>query len=171
MSTQYGFSFAKDKCVQCFGCEVACKTWRDGELGVRWRRVSRIWLGRYPEVKLASASVACMHCVDPVCVKACPVQALQKRPEDGIVVGDKGKCIGCKACAKACPFGAPQFGADGRMQKCDMCIHEADLSKELPPCIETCPTKALRLSKLEIEEKRTIEKDIRQLIEAAAGTR
>ncbi|HME46337.1 MAG TPA: 4Fe-4S dicluster domain-containing protein [Syntrophorhabdales bacterium] len=171
MSIEYGFSFSNDKCTQCFGCEVACKNWRDGELGVRWRRVYKIWAGRYPEVKLASVSVSCMHCVDPVCVKTCPVQAIQKRPDDGIVVVDKGKCIGRKSCEKECPFGAPQFGADGKMQKCDLCLSQVELGKESPPCVETCPTKALQLSKLETKEKGTIENAIQKLVEGAASTR
>ncbi len=164
MPSQYGFSFAKDKCIQCFGCEVACKSWRDGELGVRWRRVYNIWQGRYPRVKNVSASVSCMHCAEPECIKACPVQAIQKRGEDGIVIVDRGKCIGCKSCLKACTFGAPQFGADGKMQKCDMCLNEADLSKEAPPCVETCPTKALKLGKMETQEKIGTEQDIQKLI-------
>lgn len=164
MSTQYGFSFAKDKCVQCYGCEVACKSWRGAELGVRWRRVYNLWQGRYPDVKSASASVACMHCDDPVCVGACPVEAIKKRAEDGIVVADRGKCIGCKACSKACPFGAPQFGADGKMQKCDMCLTEIDLSKDAPPCVDTCPTKALQLRSMEGKEKREREEDIQKLM-------
>ena len=164
MSTQFGFSFNKDRCVQCYGCEVACKNWRGAEAGVRWRRVSSIWSGRFPNVKMASASVSCMHCADPVCVGACPASAITKRPEDGIVVVDRSKCIGCKSCEKACPFGAPQFGADGKMQKCDMCMNEIDLSKDAPPCADTCPTKALRLGKMEREEKTAREKEIQKLL-------
>src|SRR5271157_33021 len=171
MSIEYAFSFSKEKCTQCYGCEVACKSWRDGELGVSWRRVYKIWTGRYPEVKLASASVSCMHCVDPVCVTICPVNAIQIRPEDGIVVGDKSKCIGCKSCEKECPFGAPQFGAEGKMQKCDLCLSQVDLGKDPPPCVETCPTKALQVVKMETKEKKAIEQNIQKLIGSAANTR
>jgi anaerobic dimethyl sulfoxide reductase subunit B len=164
MSTQYGFSFTKDRCVQCYGCEVACKSWRGAEAGVRWRRVSNIWYGRYPNVKSASTSVSCMHCADPACVGACPVSAITKRVEDGIVVVDRAKCIGCKSCLKACPFGAPQFGADGKMQKCDMCLNEIDLGKNMPPCADTCPTKALQIGMMDTEKKITKEKEIQKLL-------
>ena len=165
MSTQYGFSFAKDRCIQCYGCEVACKSWREGELGIRWRRVHNIWQGRYPKVKNLSATVSCMHCADPACVKVCPVQAIQKRVDDGIVTVDRAKCIGCKACLKACAFGSPQFGADGRMQKCDMCVSQVDLGKESPPCIETCPTKALQIGKMDAKQKSASERDMLRLLE------
>ncbi len=164
MPTEYGFSFAKNKCTQCYGCEVACKDWRDAELGVRWRRVYALWSGRFPEVKLASASVACMHCAEPACEKVCPVSAIKKRAEDGIVVVDRDKCIGCKACSKECPFGAPQFGADGKMQKCDLCMNQVALGKETPPCVDTCPTKALQVAKMEAKEKIAAEKEIQKLI-------
>jgi anaerobic dimethyl sulfoxide reductase subunit B (iron-sulfur subunit) len=164
MSTQYGFSFIKGKCIQCFGCEVACKSWRGVELGVKWRRVHNIWYGHFPNVKNASASISCMHCVDPVCVKVCPVGAIKKQAEDGVVVVDRSKCTGCKTCLKECPFGAPQFGADGRMQKCDMCMNEVDLNKEFPPCIETCPSKALQIIKMDNKEKITAEQEIQKLI-------
>jgi anaerobic dimethyl sulfoxide reductase subunit B (iron-sulfur subunit) len=69
LMSEYGISYIKENCIQCHGCEVACKGWRNVELGVRWRRVENIWQGSYPEVKNISASVACMHCADPVCVK------------------------------------------------------------------------------------------------------
>jgi anaerobic dimethyl sulfoxide reductase subunit B (iron-sulfur subunit) len=105
-----------------------------------------------------------MHCADPACAKACPVQAIRKRTEDGIVTVDTSKCIGCKACLKACTFGAPQFGANGKMQKCDMCLNEADLSKELPPCVDTCPTKALKFGKMETKDKIGTEQDIQKLM-------
>jgi anaerobic dimethyl sulfoxide reductase subunit B (iron-sulfur subunit) len=164
MSAEYGFSFAKDRCVQCYGCEVACKSWREAEKGVRWRRVSNIWYGRYPQVRSASVSVSCMHCADPQCAKTCPVGAITKQAVDGIVVVDRDKCIGCQTCMKTCPFGAPQFGADGKMQKCDFCMGQTDLSKELPPCAETCPTKALAVAKMDPSEKVSAERDIKKLL-------
>jgi Fe-S-cluster-containing dehydrogenase component len=163
MSTEYAFSYIQDKCIQCYGCEVACKSWRDVELGVRWRRVENFWYGRYPKIKNASSSIACMHCAEPACEKACPETAIIKRPEDGIVIVDRNKCIGCKTCLEECPFDAPQFGTDGIMQKCDMCIHFIYHDKVRPPCVETCPTSALQFGRMSIQEKMAIEKAFRRL--------
>ncbi|MCX8022544.1 MAG: 4Fe-4S dicluster domain-containing protein [Syntrophorhabdaceae bacterium] len=165
MSTEFGFNFDKNKCIQCFGCEVACKTWRNGEYGVRWRRVKNIWSGSFPKVKMESVSVSCMHCEEPACIKACPVKAITKRADDGIVLVDRKKCVGCKSCARACPYGAPQFGADRKMQKCDMCINDVDVGKDMPPCVATCPTKALQLAKLEKGVKIKTQEDIKKLLE------
>jgi anaerobic dimethyl sulfoxide reductase subunit B len=164
MSTEFGFIFANDKCIQCYGCEVACKSWRDAAFGIRKRRVHNIWIGRFPEVKNTTASVSCMHCVDPACVKACPVGALTKRAEDGIVLVDSDKCIGCRTCLKTCPFGAPQFAKDGKMQKCDLCVNDLNLDKEQPPCAETCPAKALQVTKMSTGDKATAEANMLNLI-------
>jgi anaerobic dimethyl sulfoxide reductase subunit B (iron-sulfur subunit) len=164
LMSEYGISYIKENCIQCHGCEVACKGWRNVELGVRWRRVENIWQGSYPEVKNISASVACMHCADPVCVKECPEGAIYKRDEDGIVLVDRNKCTGCKTCLDVCPFGVPAFGLDGKMQKCDLCINEIDYKTESPPCVETCPTKALVFGAMDSQGKRTMEESIKQLI-------
>ena len=142
MATEYGFTFNNEKCIQCYGCEVACKTSRGLELGVHWRSVKNIWLGRYPEVRNTSASVACMHCAEPVCVDACPVGAIKKRAKDGIVVVDRGKCIGCKTCLEECSYGAPAFGADEKMQKCDLCFDRL-LKGKKTVCVDSCPMFAL----------------------------
>jgi Fe-S-cluster-containing dehydrogenase component len=164
VSTEYGFFYIQDRCIQCYGCEVACKSWRGAEFGVRWRRVENIWNGCYPRIKNASASIACMHCAEPVCEKVCPEGAIRKRPEDGIVAVDKDKCIGCKTCLEECPFDVPQFGIDGIMQKCDMCAHEIDLDKKAPPCVETCPTIALQLVEMSKQEKIALEKALQKLV-------
>jgi Fe-S-cluster-containing dehydrogenase component len=141
-----------------------------------------VWHGTYPRTKTVPVSVSCMHCVDPECVKTCPVGAITKREADGIVVVDGDKCVGCKACLESCPFGAPQFGVDGKMQKCDMCLaltepkksskpNEAsplsetwDLSEAWPPCARTCPTKALVVCRMDVGEKLMEEENVRKLL-------
>ena len=163
MSEQYGISYNDENCIQCHGCEVACKSWRNVELGVRWRRVENIWQGSYPNVKNITASIACMHCSDPECIQACPEEAIYKR-DDGIVLVDRRKCIGCQTCLEVCPFGAPAFGEDEKMQKCDMCANEIDFKTDSPPCVETCPTKALVFGKMDNREKISMEESIKKLI-------
>jgi anaerobic dimethyl sulfoxide reductase subunit B len=140
MSAEYVISFIQENCIQCHGCEVACKSWRNVELGVKWRRVDTVWQGDYPNIKNVSVAVACVHCADPTCVVACPVGAIEKVAKDGVVLVKRDKCIGCQACQAACPYDVPQFGADGTMQKCDMCFHEV---ASVPHCVRTCPTNAL----------------------------
>ena len=78
----------------------------------------------------------------PACIAACPTGAITKRAEDGIVVVDASVCNGCRECADACPYGAPQFGADGKMQKCNLCLDRLQAGKE-PACVATCPGEAL----------------------------
>jgi anaerobic dimethyl sulfoxide reductase subunit B (iron-sulfur subunit) len=164
MSEEYGFSYAKENCMQCHACEVACKSWRGVELGVRRRRVEKIWQGSYPDVKNISASVSCMHCVEPACVQVCPQGAISKRVEDGVVLVDREKCIGCQICLEACPFGAPAFGVDGKNQKCDMCVNDIDLQTDGPPCVATCPTMALTFGKMDVQAKKAMEESMKQLI-------
>ncbi len=156
---QWGFVFVQENCIQCHACEVACKNWRFTEGNVKWRRVENLWNGSYPQVSSSTMSISCMHCVNPTCVEVCPTNAIRKRPEDGVVLVDSELCIGCKACLQACPFQVPQFGADGVMQKCDMCLTEGKVSEAgNPPCVRTCPTKALELRQMSVEEKLEMEK-------------
>ncbi|UWG95558.1 4Fe-4S binding protein [Dehalobacter sp. DCM] len=137
--------FISEDCIECHGCEVACQSWRNREHNVKWRRIESIWQGNYPEIKSISVSVACRHCDDPACIRDCPTEAIYKEATTGVVLVDWEKCSGCRVCLDACPYSVPQFGSDGRMQKCDLCFSEADHGLQLPPCVATCPTKALRL--------------------------
>lgn len=148
MGKQYGFYINVDRCVQCHSCEVACKTHNSIELGITWRKVVGIWAGRYPDLTNRTISYACMHCGEPECVAVCPAEAIMKRPEDGIVVVDRSQCIGCGSCAESCPFGAPQYGNDGTMQKCDLCVERLARGKQ-PVCVETCPGEALQFGTME----------------------
>jgi anaerobic dimethyl sulfoxide reductase subunit B (iron-sulfur subunit) len=145
---QYGFYIHTDRCVQCHACEMACKSHNGVEPGVRWRRVIDAWGGRFPDVTNRSISFSCMHCGKPACLDACPEHAISKRAEDGIVVVDPRKCIGCRSCAAACPFHVPQYGRTGIMQKCDLCLGRIQQGK-LPSCVATCPGEALKFGAMD----------------------
>jgi len=92
--------------------------------------------------------MSCMHCANPACEKVCPTGAIRKRAEDGVVLVDQSRCIGCRYCASACPFGAPQFEPGGTMIKCDMCPDRLAEGKQ-PACAATCPTGALHFGTLD----------------------
>jgi Fe-S-cluster-containing dehydrogenase component len=91
---------------------------------------------------------SCLHCETPACVTVCPTGASYKRAEDGIVLVDEDKCIGCKLCSWACPYGAREYSAvEGVMKKCTLCvdrIYNEHLPEEdrQPACVQACPTKA-----------------------------
>ena len=144
MSTQYGFYYDASRCLACRSCVLACKDWNDNKAGesVYWRHVSTEESGKYPHVRLTNNSIACLHCAKPACVDACPNKAISKRAEDGIVVVDQAKCKGCQTCAKACPYGAPQYGSDGKMQKCDLCLSKVQQGQK-PACAAACTGGAL----------------------------
>src|SRR3546814_8183703 len=66
---------------------------------------------------------SCLHCETPACVTVCPTGASYKRAEDGIVLVDEDKCIGCKLCSWACPYGAREYSpVEGVMKKCTLCV-------------------------------------------------
>jgi anaerobic dimethyl sulfoxide reductase subunit B (iron-sulfur subunit) len=75
---EYLIEFDSEKCTQCHGCEIACKAWRELSYAIQYRRVLNLWQGEYPRVKSASLSLACLHCVEPLCAAACPEDAISK---------------------------------------------------------------------------------------------
>lgn len=146
---QFGFYFDQTRCVGCYTCVVACKDWHDIPAGpASWRWVNAIEKGKYPEPFVGFLSLSCLHCVEPACVPACPVNAISKREEDGIVVVDREICLGNGECAMlckdACPYDAPQFGAEdgAKMQKCNLCLDRWAEGKK-PICVNACPMRAL----------------------------
>ena len=149
MATQYGFYVDVSKCIDCYSCEVACKQWNGIKAGsVKWRRVNELTTGTFPDVKRTFVSLSCMHCGDPPCEAICPVGAISKQFEGGAVLVDQDECIGCHACFLACPFGVPQYGDDGTMQNCNMCLDRLKEGKK-PACATTCPVGALQFGTLE----------------------
>jgi len=91
---------------------------------------------------------SCLHCEQPACVTVCPTGASYKRAEDGIVLVDEDKCIGCKLCSWACPYGAREYShVEGVMKKCTLCIdriynEHLDETERQPACVQACPTRA-----------------------------
>lgn len=162
-SKEYLIRFDSEKCTQCHGCEIACKSWRGLDYGVQYRRVLTFWQGTYPRVKCTSLSLACLHCVEPACLAECPEEAISKGVKDGLVVVDDTLCTGCGTCAEACVFGVPQFSDSGIMQKCDLC-RDQPLAQTVPPCVATCPGKALKLVEILASEKIVEEENTARLL-------
>jgi Fe-S-cluster-containing dehydrogenase component len=176
---RYAMALDLNKCIGCRRCIYACvmenNTGRN--LGIEWIRILELsrmealellgaeWYydGEVPEEDKVYVPIACMHCENPPCVQVCPVRATWKEP-DGIVVVDYDKCIGCRYCQVACPYGARRFnwtkpvvpvqqlnpnmhilGNVPRqvhvMEKCTWCIQRVR-DGGVPACVEACPVGA-----------------------------
>ncbi|MES2187053.1 MAG: 4Fe-4S dicluster domain-containing protein [Pseudomonadota bacterium] len=150
-------------CVGCHACVTSCKEWNSGGAagpmsddapygerpsGTFFNRVQTYEAGVYPLTQTVHLPKSCLHCEDPPCVPVCPTGASYKRVEDGIVLIDYDKCIGCKYCSWACPYGAREFDEQSKvMTKCTLCvdrIYDPLLAPEdrQPACVKACPTGA-----------------------------
>jgi Fe-S-cluster-containing dehydrogenase component len=150
-------------CVGCHACVTSCKQWNTsgsaGPLadfepyganptGTFFNRVQTYEAGSFPGTDTVHFPKSCLHCEDPPCVPVCPTGASYKRKEDGIVLVDYDKCIGCKYCAWACPYGARELDEERQvMTKCTLCvdrIYDEQLPQEdrKPACVKACPTGA-----------------------------
>lgn len=130
------------KCSGCLACVVACIDQHYDET-VGDALSCRI----YEKVQSESGLVcyktrSCLHCEDAECIKVCPVGALIR--ENGFVIPFRDKCIGCRACAKACPYDIPRFDKEGKLVKCDGCAVRVAHGLE-PACVSTCNTGCLKL--------------------------
>lgn len=143
------------KCVGCRACQVACKARSElppeldatglyeapRDLSANTWTLIQLYQG---ESDSAFVKHQCMHCIDPACVSVCPVAALEKL-ESGPVVYHAERCIGCRYCMAACPFGIPKSQWDAALpliRKCDFCADRL-AQGEKPACGEACPTGAL----------------------------
>ncbi len=135
------------------------------------------------DVRESPVPVLCNHCVNPPCVSVCPTQSTWKRKEDGIVMMDWHRCIGCRYCVVACPYGSRSFNwkdprpyiddlqpdfptrMKGVVEKCTFC--EERLAKDLmPACVEACEERALVFGDLEDPDS-----EIRQLLRSSYSIR
>jgi len=162
-AVRLGLVIDLDTCVGCHACAVNCKEWNTGgypaPLSDRepyGADVSGVWLNRIHTFECGEGAdsrtvhfpKSCLHCDDAPCVTVCPTGASLKREEDGIVLVDEDKCIGCKLCSWACPYGAREYDAEvGVMKKCTLCIdriYNDNLAEaeRVPACVATCPANA-----------------------------
>lgn len=149
-----GFFVNSANCYGCKSCQVACANEKVLTPGVFIRRVR--------EVERASGhafvSMSCNHCDDPACVANCPVGAYQKM-DNGLVVQDHDKCIGCKTCIEACPFHAPCYDeATSTTYKCDGCANR-QARGDAPVCTIACPSANLSLDEMDKLSEGTDVKD------------
>lgn len=142
---QYRFHFDMTRCIGCRSCEVACNEQNGNPEEIRWRRIGEIEGGTYPDTQRLYLSMGCNHCMEPDCLKGCPVEAYTKDPVTGIVLHSADMCIGCQYCTWNCPYCVPQYNPDrGVVGKCDMCYGRLTDGLE-PACVNACPEAAIQI--------------------------
>jgi len=188
---RYGMVIDLKRCYGCFACVMACKVKNHTPPGVFWSRVLKGERGSYPNTVRQALPVLCMHCEQPSCLEVCPTGATQKL-DNGIVIVDKDKCMGCKYCIMACPYGA-RYSVDkwesyfpeglqlspyeefakqawemksgiGVATKCDFCRDLINDGRQ-PACVEACPAKARTFGDLD-----DLESEVSILIRRHRGT-
>lgn len=182
-----GLLYDSTLCIGCKACVKACKdangmppeigaeqqAWNDGawdsplELSGKTLNVIKAYTHGTMATKdsetdgFAFIKRQCLHCADPSCVSVCPVSAMTKDPQTGIVSYNADACIGCRYCVLSCPFGVPKYEYDaafGQIRKCQLCKHRL-AENQLPACSDVCPTGATlfgRTEDLKAEAKRRV---------------
>jgi len=161
--TQLALVIDLNVCVGCHACVTSCKEWNTSgpagfmtdenpygkdPTGTFFNRVQTYEIGEFPKTETLHFPKSCLHCEDAPCVPVCPTGASYKREQDGIVLVDYDKCIGCRYCTWACPYGAREIDEQQKvMKKCTLCvdrIYDETLpeAERKPACVLACPTSA-----------------------------
>jgi Fe-S-cluster-containing dehydrogenase component len=162
--TDKAFFVDIDKCTNCDLCRYACSFIKEGAYDLR---KSRIWIVR-DESRAIGVPVLCEQCEDPPCAEVCPVRALTKDETTGIVELNENRCIGCKECMWACPFGAIAIDIEkGKPIKCDLCGGD-------PGCVKACLPGALEYSRVDrpttrMRRKKSIMRRLQAIASMATG--
>ncbi len=158
---QVGVLVDTTRCVGCRACQAACKKKNNlpvdpenlpaGKTFPAKLSASTFSLVEFYQVggtndkpKVQPVKKQCMHCLTPACASVCPVGAIQKTAK-GPVTYDADKCMGCRYCMVACPFGVPKFewdSANPRIRKCNLCADRIEQG-QMPACVQACPMQAL----------------------------
>ncbi|MBI4537721.1 MAG: 4Fe-4S dicluster domain-containing protein [candidate division NC10 bacterium] len=174
----YGMGIEIDKCIGCNRCAVACKAENDvPDVPFYFRTwVERYTIARDAEVLVENISLGsrketaqdvrevlrtffvpklCNHCANPPCVQVCPVKATFTTADGAVIVDDK-RCIGCRYCIQACPYGARYLHPKTKTaDKCTFCYHRVVKGLQ-PACVEVCPTQARVFGDLKSKASRLV---------------
>jgi Fe-S-cluster-containing dehydrogenase component len=151
---QYAFEVDLDACTGCKACVTACHNLNGLDDGETWRAAFVLYGGSAAAPVKQTVSTACHHCVDPACLKGCPVGAYEKQPITGIVKHLDDQCIGCQYCMFTCPYEVPQYSAKrGIVRKCDMCSDRL-AAGEAPACVQACPSHAIAITVIDQHQAR-----------------
>lgn len=129
-----GLQIYSERCTGCRSCEVACSLEKEGQFRPSLSRISTL-------ISIDDSvcfPIVCFQCEDAPCAEACPVGAIERQGDSGVVKVNEGDCTGCGQCVSACPFGSMLFDAKkSKAKKCDLCDGK-------PACVEFCPTQAIQ---------------------------
>lgn len=131
---------APQRCIGCRACVIACREC-DSHIGMAMVFID--YLNR--EESFATAPTLCMHCQDPMapCAQVCPTQAILITRDGVVQMANKERCIACRNCIYACPFGIPKLDVFERLQyKCNMC-YDRVIRRKKPMCATVCPSGAI----------------------------
>ena len=134
---RYGMLINTKKCIGCYACRVACQRQNNLLPTEDFIRYEEHEVGTYPNVRVETVPLQCMHCEDAPCAAVCPTHATYIT-DSGVVLVDEEKCIGCKYCMMACPYGVRSWSpSEHVVEKCTLCGQLTSVGEE-PKCVAAC---------------------------------